>query len=215
MGFGSRVALIPNSSAVLYSRYRAIHKWSPMSIPSQGPIWNSHCNDKYYDVTKQLYEKIFVFATRIVQSLYCLYSKVQASSHLLWLYSLVCVGPGRKPGILVFSQRGSFSTNASLPCGLYLLLTILDKCLVYIERKHSLCGFLASFWFRPWFKLYFNYFNINIQKGLYTTYPGSDIKPKACTEVISCHPSHSDLEMKRSDQPWTGDQYPVIYGPKR
>ena len=34
----------------------------------------------------------FVFATRIVQSLYFLNTKFQASSHLLWLYSLVCVG---------------------------------------------------------------------------------------------------------------------------
>ena len=43
----------------------------------------------------------------IVQSLYFLNPKFQASSHLLWLYSLVCVGPGRKPRRLVFSQRGS------------------------------------------------------------------------------------------------------------
>ena len=41
----------------------------------------------------------FVFATQIVQSLYCLYTKFQASSHLVWLYSPapICVGPGRKP----------------------------------------------------------------------------------------------------------------------
>ena len=39
----------------------------------------------------------FVFTTRIVQSLYFLNPKFQASSHLLWLYSPVCVGPGRKP----------------------------------------------------------------------------------------------------------------------
>ena len=39
----------------------------------------------------------FVFATQIVQSLYFLKLKFQASSHLLYLYSLVCVGPGRKP----------------------------------------------------------------------------------------------------------------------
>ena len=49
-----------------------------------------------------------VFATRIVQSLYFLYTKFQASSHLLWLYSLVCVGPSRKPPRPVFLQRGSF-----------------------------------------------------------------------------------------------------------
>ena len=51
----------------------------------------------------------FVFATRIVQSLYFLYTKLQASSHLLLLYSPVCVGPGRKPRRPVFSQRGSYS----------------------------------------------------------------------------------------------------------
>ena len=52
----------------------------------------------------------FVFATGIVQSLYFLNSKFQASSHLLWLYRLVCVGPGQKPRRPVFSQRGSFLT---------------------------------------------------------------------------------------------------------
>ena len=30
------------------------------------------------------------------------------SSHLLWLYSLGCVGPGQKPRRPVFSQRGSY-----------------------------------------------------------------------------------------------------------
>ena len=47
-------------------------------------------------VTGQLISA-FVFATRIVQSLFYLNLKFQASNHLLWLYSLVCVGPGRKP----------------------------------------------------------------------------------------------------------------------
>ena len=48
----------------------------------------------------------FVFATQIVQSLYFLNPKFQASSYmyLLLLHSMVCVGPVRKP---VFSQRGS------------------------------------------------------------------------------------------------------------
>ena len=36
----------------------------------------------------------FVFAIRIVQFLYYLNPKFQAFSHLLWLYSPVCVGPG-------------------------------------------------------------------------------------------------------------------------
>ena len=39
----------------------------------------------------------FVFASWIVQSLYFLNTKFQASSHLQWLYSLVCVGPGQNP----------------------------------------------------------------------------------------------------------------------
>ena len=37
------------------------------------------------------------FPTRTVQSLYLLNPKFQASSYLLWLYSPVCVGTGRKP----------------------------------------------------------------------------------------------------------------------
>ena len=49
----------------------------------------------------------FVFVTLIVQSLNFLNPKFQASSHLLWLYSPVCVGPDRKSRRPVFSQRGS------------------------------------------------------------------------------------------------------------
>ena len=58
----------------------------------------------------------FVFATRIVQSLYFLNPKFQASSHLVWLYRPVCVGPGRKPRRPVFSERGSY-INADPICG--------------------------------------------------------------------------------------------------
>ena len=53
----------------------------------------------------------FVFATRIVQSLFYLDMKFQGSSHLLRLYSLVCVRPGRKPRRPVFSERGSFALH--------------------------------------------------------------------------------------------------------
>ena len=49
----------------------------------------------------------FVFTTQMVQSLYFLNPKFQASRHLLWLYSPVCVGPGRKPRRPFFSRRGS------------------------------------------------------------------------------------------------------------
>ena len=47
----------------------------------------------------------FVFATWIVQSLLHLNPKFQASNHLVWLYSLVCVRPGRKHRRLVFSKE--------------------------------------------------------------------------------------------------------------
>ena len=35
-------------------------------------------------------------------------SKISASSHLLRLYRPVCVGPGRKHKLLVFSHTGSY-----------------------------------------------------------------------------------------------------------
>ena len=40
-------------------------------------------------------------------------SKFQASSHLVWLYSPVCVGPGWKPRRPVFSERGSINVPLS------------------------------------------------------------------------------------------------------
>ena len=48
----------------------------------------------------------FVFATWKVQYLYFLNTKFQASSHLQWQYSLVCVGPGQNPHCW-FSQAGA------------------------------------------------------------------------------------------------------------
>ena len=49
----------------------------------------------------------FVFARQIVQSLFYLNPKFQASSYLLGLYSLVCVGPVGNLEDHFFSQRGS------------------------------------------------------------------------------------------------------------
>ena len=49
----------------------------------------------------------FVLAIRIVRFLLYINPKCQAFSHLLWLYSSVCVGFDRKPRRPVFSQRGS------------------------------------------------------------------------------------------------------------
>ena len=53
-------------------------------------------------------QRLCFFFARIVQSLYFQNPKFQASNHLLYMYSQVCVGPGRKPRRPFFSQRGSF-----------------------------------------------------------------------------------------------------------
>ena len=67
----------------------------------------------------------FVFTIRIVRSLYYLNPKCQASSHLLWLYRPVCVGPGRNPRRPVFSERGSTSN------GLFYTWTVLKVSLLF------------------------------------------------------------------------------------
>ena len=106
----------------------------------------------------------FVFTARIVQSLYFLYTKFQASSHLVWLYSLVCVGPGRKPRRPVFSQRGSYvakwcqqdilimehtlcNDSMVIECHLFHILKLLiyymknpDFCICENKGADQLCG---------------------------------------------------------------------------
>ena len=56
-----------------------------------------------------------VFASHIIQSFFFLNTKYQVSSHLLWLYSPVFVGPGRKPRRPVFSERGSNNIDGVPP----------------------------------------------------------------------------------------------------
>lgn len=41
-GLGWNETLMPHSSQMRMRRKRAIQRWSPMSIPGQGPTWNSH-----------------------------------------------------------------------------------------------------------------------------------------------------------------------------
>ena len=65
----------------------------------------------HFAVTAKLIST-FVFATRIVQFLFYLNPKFQASSSFLSLYRPVCVGPGRKPRRPVFSHRGSDNKHA-------------------------------------------------------------------------------------------------------
>ena len=57
------------------------------------------CENKDADQLRSNFaaDQRFVFATSIVQSLSFLDPKFQACSHLRWLNSQVCVGPGRNP----------------------------------------------------------------------------------------------------------------------
>ena len=95
------------------------------------------CENKVADQCAVIVHLIsaFAFAIRIVQSLYYLNPKFQTSSHLLWLYSLVCVGLGRKPRRPIFSQRGSnycrricilthTSKNGAINCRLIFVLAL-------------------------------------------------------------------------------------------
>ena len=80
----------------------------------------------------------FVFATWIVQSLFYLNPKFQASRHLLWQYSPVCVGPGREPKRLVFSQRGSYCITSSSAFNLQFRFTKI--CQDFIPPTDTICN---------------------------------------------------------------------------
>ena len=77
----------------------------------------------------------FVFATRIVQFLFYLHPKFQASSSFLSLYRPVCVGPGRKPRRPVFSRRGSIG-NGRYSCCLQN-----SKLIVFVNYRYCLPRF--------------------------------------------------------------------------
>ena len=70
-------------------------KWSYNRI-APSPRYAKTKTQISFAVTAKLISA-FVFATQIVQFLYFLNPKFQASSHLLYLYSLICVRPGLKP----------------------------------------------------------------------------------------------------------------------
>ena len=83
-----------------------------MSLVMRKPAF---CICKNQDAVIAQLISAFVFATKILQSLYFLDPKFQASSHLMWLYSPVCMGPGRKLRRPVFSQRGSNLSSGDDP----------------------------------------------------------------------------------------------------
>ena len=86
-------------------------------------------------VTAQLISA-FVFPARIVKSLFFLNPKFQASSHLLWLCSPVCVGPGRKPRRPVLSQRGSYNKEY-LSLALHIKKTLAEQTIRTVFDENS------------------------------------------------------------------------------
>ena len=72
-------------------------------------------------VTAQLISA-FVFASQIVHPLYFLNLKFHASSHLLLLYSLVCVEPGQKPAIWLKYEMKFFDMSHTLRFGSHMVL---------------------------------------------------------------------------------------------
>ncbi len=79
MGLGSKEATMPKSSQTLCRMKRAIHKWSPILIPSQGPTWNSHWR------TRQLQQLVFWKFITLHCTLQCIYAHThthtQGKSH--------------------------------------------------------------------------------------------------------------------------------------
>ena len=77
--------------------------WSVSKVPSWhtfvAPIWPVNKIELCRRIRKQN-------ATRIVLSIFFL-NPISSFSLLLWLYSLCCLCPGRKPKLFVFSPEGS------------------------------------------------------------------------------------------------------------
>ena len=69
------------------------------------------CENKDADQLRDNCEADQCLCFRYTDTSIPLLSKSEASSHLLWLYRPVCVGPGRKPRRPVFSQPGLNDTD--------------------------------------------------------------------------------------------------------
>ena len=67
---------------------------------------------------------------------YFLNPKFQASSHLLWLHSPVCVGPGQKPRRPVFSQRGSYSKTGVYIAYIFLTFALKHRLWVLVRLSN-------------------------------------------------------------------------------
>ena len=129
-----RVISTPSYIPLLYSKtgiYRGIHFFLFL-------LYNIDCGYSFEPAVTAKLISAFVFATWIVQFLFYLNPKFQASSHLLWLHSPVCVGPGRKPRRPVFSERGSYNKISITHLCNILRFFIAVKKLIFRRNKLEL-----------------------------------------------------------------------------
>ena len=115
----SRATLSCDSSYTSFSLTRSIVSclisvWTRYStFESRKPAF-CICENKGTDQLRgncEADQRLCFFSTLIVQSLYYLNPKFQASCYLLWLYSLVCVGSGRNPEDRFSHNEAHFSFN--------------------------------------------------------------------------------------------------------
>ena len=87
------------------------------------------CKNKYVDQLRSnlAADQRLCLCYLIVRSLLYVNPKFQVPSHLLWLYSLVCVGPGQKLRKPVFSQRGSNGSSKMSTKSACLLIVLYGK----------------------------------------------------------------------------------------
>ena len=92
-----------------------IYMYMYMSLVMRKPVF-CICENKDADQLRGNREadQRLCFRKRIVQSICFLNPKIQASSHLLWPYSPLCVEPDRKPRRPVFAHRGSYVSFSGL-----------------------------------------------------------------------------------------------------
>ena len=95
-----------------------------MKIWTYFSVWAASWENQPFAYAKTKTQKLisaFVFATWIVQFLFFLNLKFQASSHLQWLYSLACVRPGQNPHCW-FSHAGAHRYGDDGKCILHMCI---------------------------------------------------------------------------------------------
>ena len=105
--FPCLIEILQNVGSGTSTQYIAVHCTDCVLYEPLHEKTNDLHMRKQRRVTAQLISAL-VFATRIVLFLFYLYPNFQASSCMLSVYSLVCVGPGQKPKLMVLSCTGSY-----------------------------------------------------------------------------------------------------------